>query len=1589
MAEYAKDDTNVKRFPKGHRHNRVLAGVHSHETVKSTLGIVRDQYEGLFDSAKHIQISTNRKLPWEGSPQATMYSSPMERTKAKINMVRWFLGKYPMHTPFDWHRKPKKGEKEDAMNRYWAKQFLGSDDLSEIRFRPQTNSQAEEYALWGMLVKLELDYKAKDDENTFKDELRDWIVGRAKFKTYENNFWVDVAVLKQHAGAIAGLLFGRSSINWQKAREYSIYIFRDEMVKRKLELAPHKKELDDSMYAITYQLEKMMKAHSTITEGFIDDMDLLKFRTTAYLEYLRSKVPVTPEECYLYYKYIILDSPIDFKYIANLDYKTGKGGNVAGKKPDDGGSGVKDESDDDDYHSASDEDYDPTTHPDTDYNPDDDAGYATEESEEDEPPGPYDRIPPNRDAPHNNPPPRPSQDNSARVRPVFQSEVLAQSEGNEFVPGTDAGELPEVVHLLDVPIIDPVITPVVKKHTPIPAPTPIAVPTDIKDTPAPKPVVHRTLKQNNAKVKADLVKVHKLLERVSGGEVPEKIAVEIKKKAVIVEEKTNEILNTKDAITRGKLFDELNIAKAEYKASKVELKKAVAEPTPAVTEEEAQARVNADLAALQESDNKIIKDREAAVALKAKIRNEIKAYAGLSHTELKHLHQNHNGSTNEQAKAWATYHLSARKEQTDSDKAFREEVKAKTWARLAALHGASDEEMIVAANNRRMVDKGEVHAWVNEVRAQTHALAQQFAPNKNLTVANVEIPNQQAQLQQIQQQIQTVSSQVATGAPVSHEHMAKLLAEDIGLTTAMISGEQQLNQLKEQKYNIQGTYDREDEDMIPSEAVQLEIRLEEKNKEIEQLRQTLQQNKEAQQNIMLLNMQQQQQQLQSQQQALQQAALYVAPAQSHPLEVVQAPTIQQVQATNTTVQKMNTAPEVDAPKYTAAVVQQIQMNNVAKVAATNQIIGAVKAVEVLKETAVKEKKDQKSIAALDSVIEAKKQEAKEIEKIYTEKSEIISASGAIKLRQTEVSKSLQKVLRNMPQGEASTVTTKFAKSQKKVNELLGEIAKFTDHATTTTSLSDKITCIASAKSYTENLKVEQAGWTAYISTLIKATKEIDQYEGIRRTMGRENDKKYIGENGREDRTNRFEQRGRTGRSNSRERARNATAPAPAVPSAPVPAQAVTNPTPLPPVKNSAPVPYIAAPKIPGATAEYQKEMDTIWAELRSKIDKVNTPEELDARVQGIRSRSADDRKREYTPPSNNGRTDEELAQIDRLQKLERELATASIRRGGYAPFNPPGNREETPDTELPLPTPQAPHQEPPAIPVTPPPIPTFKEAVANKRKPLKDTEIADVGRTQLERIRSHSRDKKRDSRRDDIESVVNEILAAKTEEPFKPLYNFTQGAAPAADEDEDRESVKTKGIDLARAREERKSSKHEGGKEMAKRQAERMRMLINAIPLPPTMGNIGGPKATVNNEPTQAGFLPNNFDAADEFITNHTHNLISAVKKKSPDGNNNAQVYVDSLNMYFLNHDDVKAKLAATLSEKLLKDKSVLNKVADIYSETTKKSITRTELNNALLKLVNRSPGWGVYGINAAANGKDANQEMNRRFIAQLRNLNQ
>jgi hypothetical protein len=93
--------------------------------------------------------------------------------------------------------------------------------------------------------------------------------------------------------------------------------------------------------------------------------------------------------------------------------------------------------------------------------------------------------------------------------------------------------------------------------------------------------------------------------------------------------------------------------------------------------------------------------------------------------------------------------------------------------------------------------------------------------------------------------------------------------------------------------------------------------------------------------------------------------------------------------------------------------------------------------------------------------------------------------------------------------------------------------------------------------------------------------------------------------------------------------------------------------------------------------------------------------------------------------------------------------------------------------------------------------------------------------------------------------------------------------------------------------------------------------------------------------------------------------------------------------MYFLNHDDVKAKLAATLSEKLLKDKSVLNKVADIYSETTKKSITRTELNNALLKLVNRSPGWGVYGINAAANGKDANQEMNRRFIAQLRNLNQ
>ena len=295
-------DIFTKQFPKKPLHNDTIAGVKPPLVPEpsSTLAKVQAQYAGLFDSAKHIQLTRDRKLPWELDTGDKYYSTETDQLKARINWLRGLLDIGPIDKPFDWAKAGSMMASRTAYQEGEPRTLL-QGEYDQLSINPIDDyTMGFDQSILQKLLELELEYKLIYEEGAFKKKLKKWILGRGLPEEYRHCYWVNRETVKEYINARGSMggVYSEESVD-----------SAEKIVKEKNPIVYQK---------FHEQARKMIRNAPTLSDGFINDTDLVKFRAKTFLEHLAKKIPKTEEEAYLYYKYIVLRTPVDLEYLNGL-----------------------------------------------------------------------------------------------------------------------------------------------------------------------------------------------------------------------------------------------------------------------------------------------------------------------------------------------------------------------------------------------------------------------------------------------------------------------------------------------------------------------------------------------------------------------------------------------------------------------------------------------------------------------------------------------------------------------------------------------------------------------------------------------------------------------------------------------------------------------------------------------------------------------------------------------------------------------------------------------------------------------------------------------------------------------------------------------------------------------------------------------------------------------------------------------------------------------------------------------------------------------------------------------------------------------
>jgi len=268
----------------------LLCGKGPTQNQVSGISFFKEKLNSIYDSAKNVFLPQDYPLPWENDTRGLLFDSPIEMLEEKIKYLA-ILSRYVLL-----------GEhlvKFDASDPEHVKalpHFFAPDKLPQPVFPLPAN-----------IFELLAEYHLLKAEKQFREKLRKWMEGMAPPYEYPEDV-----------------------INWAPHEVYN---------KAKNLLNPYtplKDQLNQAEKTFGIESQRYLKmkdfsekvrlnnVNPTISQGFILNEDILKWKTNTFLEILKKTPPKNDTEAYLFYKYIILKKEPNFDYLY---------GNVPGTHP--------------------------------------------------------------------------------------------------------------------------------------------------------------------------------------------------------------------------------------------------------------------------------------------------------------------------------------------------------------------------------------------------------------------------------------------------------------------------------------------------------------------------------------------------------------------------------------------------------------------------------------------------------------------------------------------------------------------------------------------------------------------------------------------------------------------------------------------------------------------------------------------------------------------------------------------------------------------------------------------------------------------------------------------------------------------------------------------------------------------------------------------------------------------------------------------------------------------------------------------------------------------------------------------------------
>lgn len=225
---------------------------------------IEQNLKGVFNTAHGIKLKKDVQLPWELDRDCKLYSTEVDQLDFKINWLKKQLGLKPAEgIVYDKDRQAKNSTSNGLYNG-----TLPDETATALLFGCSVK-------LFDLLTEQAL-MKA---ESKFRTRLINWMKGEGKNSEYELCYWV------------------------KKSPPVGVEV--PELIERGRE-----KEAEE----ILKERKKIFHKNPGLNYGVIESSDMLVLKQRTFLNHLYRKPPMTEEEHYLWYKYIILNQPVNTDY---------------------------------------------------------------------------------------------------------------------------------------------------------------------------------------------------------------------------------------------------------------------------------------------------------------------------------------------------------------------------------------------------------------------------------------------------------------------------------------------------------------------------------------------------------------------------------------------------------------------------------------------------------------------------------------------------------------------------------------------------------------------------------------------------------------------------------------------------------------------------------------------------------------------------------------------------------------------------------------------------------------------------------------------------------------------------------------------------------------------------------------------------------------------------------------------------------------------------------------------------------------------------------------------------------------------------